>query len=78
LLDQFIRSIDARFGFRRARFGAAPQPFKFAPRHLFQLLRFDCLAILLLLFLFKVGPVIAGEHLHPAAITFEHSVCNAV
>src|SRR5262249_25570514 len=78
LLDQFVRSINSGFGFRRARFRAATQPFKLAPRHLFQLLRFDGLALFLLPFLFQVLTVIAGEHLYPAAINFEHAICDAV
>src|SRR6266508_1398736 len=74
LLDQFVRPINSGFGFRRARFRAAPQPFELAPRHLFQPLRFDRLTLLLLLFFFEVVAVIAGEGLYPAAINFEHAV----
>src|SRR5262245_56304407 len=78
LLDQFVRPINSGSGFRRARFRAAPQPFKLAPRHLFQPLRFDGLTLLLLLFLFEVVAVIAGECPYSTAIDFEHAVCDAV
>ncbi|MCG3162568.1 MAG: hypothetical protein JMDDDDMK_03847 [Acidobacteria bacterium] len=78
MLDQFVGAINSGFGFRRARFRAAPQPFKLAPGELLQLLRFDGLPLFLFLLFFQIVAVISREGLRAPAINFEDAVCDSV